>query len=1216
MLIRDLFPPDRQVDRDIAPVVYFHDDAPERLAQEVSEYIITGGWPEGSAAHARLPRGIHEEYVGLIREITRRLIRPEGAGDPASWISGFYGSGKSSFAKFLGMALDSRELPGGGKVAEAWLAQDRSPRKDELHEAWAALMACFSAPPMSVVFDVGGRARTGESIHSVIVRAVQDRLGYCPTSAAVAATELKLQEDGHWATFLTAAREKLGRPWSEIAPTQLAEDRFSELMHHMFPTTFDAGWAWADKEAGRKAEQSAEEAVRSIVAMLKHQAPGRTLFVVVDEVSQYVQQDTDRYPLQLQSFVSELNRRTGGKVWLLVTGQEQLDQDGANNALGKMKDRFPPELRVHLSPTNIRDVVHQRLLSKAPAGEQAVRALFRAHRLDLGLYAYEGDRLNEEDFTLSYPLLPGQFDLLLRITSAIRRQSTRAHADDHAMRGLLQLLGELFRARGLADREAGALVTLDEVYEVQQTALGHDLQESMGRIRAWCEEQQEPLAWRAARAVVLLERLQDEEVNTTVDLVTRCLYDHVGAGNRVDAVRTGLEALRQAGLLGHSEKKGYRIQSAAGEDWNRERDRFTATWDDVVDELARVLDLELADVVAPAHKGRSFPILGLLNDGRHAVDRRVRQVRDRTHVAVDLRMLAVRETTASLWVRESDSETLRDRILWVARGADAVDEAGRKLVKSRKMLGRYEPLRTSLDTTRLRLLGEEAIHAQELDGAFKEALREAWMDGTLYYRSQPFRPRDLGATFGSALNEIGVRVLGDLYPSFVPIRLTAAEIEPLLDKGPDGRGVITGPDAKLLDSGLGILSLDDTHYEPTCQGAVPQAILGFVRERRGVAGATLLDHFAGPPYGWTTDLVRACLAGLLRGRHVRFELADGTEISRYTDPDVRRPFTRDGDLRSASIAPGTEPPVNARVRQRLKNLFGDHLHVDIGRDEESLADAIFTWFPKVESRLREVEQRLAQLAGSGPELPALEGLRRALAAARKNRRVEPTLQAAARHLDALADGLALLDTLELELTADSLRALREMDHALHDLAAQLEEHGGLDAELSARAGRLREHLSRERPWKAATDRLADVTAIGEAYRQRRRGLLTDQGAAAEDARARIKGHPDFDELTGEQRNHVLWPITEVLRAWDPDGVAPALSAIAAEFQVRLASAFDEALSRLEAFLEERNRVPIKVVALGVAHRLVKSEAELEALLEDVRAKVGPHLATGMHVRIK
>ena len=44
MIIRDLFVSD--VTRDIPPVVYFHEQSPEKLAAEVSEYIITGGWPE------------------------------------------------------------------------------------------------------------------------------------------------------------------------------------------------------------------------------------------------------------------------------------------------------------------------------------------------------------------------------------------------------------------------------------------------------------------------------------------------------------------------------------------------------------------------------------------------------------------------------------------------------------------------------------------------------------------------------------------------------------------------------------------------------------------------------------------------------------------------------------------------------------------------------------------------------------------------------------------------------------------------------------------------------------------------------------------------------------------------------------------------------------------------------------------------------------------
>ena len=210
--IRDLFVAD--VTRDIPPVVYFHEHSPRKLAVEVSEYIITGGYPDGHPGKKRIPEGIHEHYVSLLKAIADELDRPGGPDLPTCWISGFYGSGKSSFAKLLGFALDGVELPDGRSLAEALLARDLSPRSQELRAAWTRLKA--KVDPMAVVFDVGGIARDGEHIHALAVRMVQKRLGYCTTDPIVADFELKLERDKEWKRFETVSYTHLTLPTKRI----------------------------------------------------------------------------------------------------------------------------------------------------------------------------------------------------------------------------------------------------------------------------------------------------------------------------------------------------------------------------------------------------------------------------------------------------------------------------------------------------------------------------------------------------------------------------------------------------------------------------------------------------------------------------------------------------------------------------------------------------------------------------------------------------------------------------------------------------------------------------------------------------------------------------------------------------------------------------------------------------------------------------------------
>ncbi len=299
MQIQKLFLAD--VTRDIPPVVYFHDQSPEKLADEVNEYIITGGWLPEHPNYKRVPNGIHEQYVRLLTAITKELDKRPGPGLPTAWISGFYGSGKSSFAKLLGLALDGVELPDGRSLADAWLERDRSQKKHELAAAWHALRCKID--PIAIVFDVGSYARDNEQVHSVAVRELQKRLGYC-TAESVGDFELKLERDGRYGEFLKIAQQTLDKPWDEAKTSAMADEDFSLVLSELDDKRYTSPMSWLTSHVGKSgAGRSPDDAVNDIRDMLAFRRPKATLFMVVDEVSQYVHDNRDRQD-RLRAFAS------------------------------------------------------------------------------------------------------------------------------------------------------------------------------------------------------------------------------------------------------------------------------------------------------------------------------------------------------------------------------------------------------------------------------------------------------------------------------------------------------------------------------------------------------------------------------------------------------------------------------------------------------------------------------------------------------------------------------------------------------------------------------------------------------------------------------------------------------------------------------------------------------------------------------------------------
>ena len=98
MIIRSLFDPNKDIYRTIEKVITYGAAQEVRLKAEISEYVVT--------------EHIEEQFRKLL-ELMQLAMESGGSNEVGVWVSGFYGSGKSSFTKYFGLTFDNQCNIGG-----------------------------------------------------------------------------------------------------------------------------------------------------------------------------------------------------------------------------------------------------------------------------------------------------------------------------------------------------------------------------------------------------------------------------------------------------------------------------------------------------------------------------------------------------------------------------------------------------------------------------------------------------------------------------------------------------------------------------------------------------------------------------------------------------------------------------------------------------------------------------------------------------------------------------------------------------------------------------------------------------------------------------------------------------------------------------------------------------------------------------------------------
>ena len=1207
-LIKELL--DRNIEENIAPVVYFHEQKIEFIAKEVADYVITTRPGTGGESGG----GIHEQFVSILTQIADALEQ-KNTSLPASWISGFFGSGKSSFAKLLGLALDDIKLPNNESLAEALIKRDDTPEANKLQEAWDRLMGLIE--PISTIFDIGSASRGDEGMYKTVYRHVRLRLGYSSTPS-IAYHEQLIEEDGLYDKFLQLCEEHFKKPWSKIKESRKSERAFSKIYSELYPDEYPEMTSWLDRHQASEYGQDAnspEEAVKGIEEMLNRRAPGKTLFIVIDEMSQFIN-DNKQKMLDVQSFVSALGSRLKGRVWFLVTGQERLIDINENLVIGKMQDRFPPFLRVHLDRSNVQEIVYRRLLKKNPETVTDLKTLFDKPGIhsNLKLEAYECGELSEQDFIDHYPLLPGHIPLLLDISQGIRNNSTRIQADASSVRGVLQIIWDLFNGKNVnfKNREIGALVTLDGVYDIQRSALSSDTLLTMDKIETASKGNSVKL--KTAKAIAMLETIQEQQP-TTDKLIASVLYSGLGESSILEEVQTAIKELERENLIIEQEKLGWRIQDHAGQDWNRQRDEINIS----VDAVKEMVNTQLKEIMGTVERPKLHGT-PLNWDLYKSASEKLSGIAEYPAACLDLRYITTQKERMDMdfWVEHSKEISQQERFIWVCGDHNELNNVIRAYLKSEKMISTNE--NRKLDRMKERLLSEEKARKERLFQDLPRSVRACWMNGQIFFKGTAYNVKDKGNTIDTVLKAIVEPNLGDIYSSFQNGNFSLTKDKDITELF---KSELTSPNPKFMDNeGLGLLKMDAGKIVFSADGIIPKQIKEYLETNPCIASTSLIKHFGKPAYGYPKPVIKACLIALLRTESIAIEATNGKKFTSYKDPGARDLIMNENSFKQSDIVNQKDRGIGPRDKIKCAKFFKDSLTQDVNRENDALTDAVFSFFPPIQIRINSIKTILNRMLLETPE--RISSLFNTVNSCLKDRNAEATIQSLITNLDSLKDGISFLKDLETNLTDSTEKAINTLRNVLETEARQLKDVQ-LEADASNSVDLIKKHLKGETPWRAYADVLPECEKIKKSYGEKRAYLIDQVSTKYETVINQLKIRKDYRNLTTDQVKEVTQVIDRERSYSSVGDLEPALIFLNSEIK-KLEIAELKAHEFIDSILEEEppdgpggggtgGKITEKVSLNFLKNRTLVTELDLDGVLDELREQCMTHLNQDKKVRL-
>lgn len=1095
--IKRLFDQKKDIYRTIETIITYNASQEHLLKAEISEYIVT--------------ESIEEQIEKLLTKM-QAAMEMGGGNEIGVWVSGFYGSGKSSFTKYLGLALDGRAQIDG--IPFLQYLQDRL-HKPQTKALLAAVARRF---PVAVVFlDLASEMLTGatmEDVSTVLYYKVLQIAGYS-RNLKVAALERRLQKDGRYEEFKQRILDNYGVEWSEVHNDPLVVDSIiPEIAHQMYPQLFKTPTAFNTETSDYIRFEN--ERVQEMIEIVREATGKQYIIFIIDEVGQYVGSRPNLI-LNLDGLAKNIKNIGGGKVWIIGTAQQTLTEDDPRAALNspelyKLKDRFP--IQIDLESSDIKEICYRRLLSKSPEGEILLGKLFDQYGQSLRHYTklqnakyYDSD-FNKETFINLYPFLPAHFDILLHLLGALAK-STGGLGLRSAIKVIQDILIEGTEGQPpLAEQPVGWLATTVTLYD----ALEKEIRKSFPSIHRAVEKVRirftgSMLHQETAKTVAVLQIIGNLPV--TIQNVASLMHPGISSPSRQEDIEKAINEMLNDPLVPFGEQEGNLLFfSEKLNDIEQERAQLPLR----SAETRRIFNEALREALSPLPSTRlngALVVTSGLKVQNGSITASLAGEREIIQTVVELVEPSDYETARTRLVEESRLKNSQNIIYLVARLTPEIEEKVADIYRCREICQRY---RNEPDQEIKEYCNAQADRAVKLVNELQHIFKRCLARGSFIFRGQTTAVESLDQDVLEASKKYLAEVAAQVFDRFAeaPVRVETTVAEQFLRAGN-----LTAVTSKIDPLGLVQVISGKPSIKSDHKALV--SIRDYLDRNGTVEGRRLIEYFTGAPFGWSPDTLRYLVAALLVAGEIKLKVS-GREVT-VNGQQAIEALKTNNTFKSVGVALREDRPsleVLARAAERLTQLVGD----TVLPLEDEISKTAAKYLPQFQSRFASLEGKLSALGLPGAE------------------RIRTLCQEIADIMftDA-SDAPQRLGSEESSLF-ETLQWAGEMDRALRqgleETIRSLQQHrqginslpntgvpGQLREELAEELDHLSQRLSKDDFYKYAVDLNTMLTTIKARTRDAAISMAEALKETVRSGQEDLRRLPEWGELNKEEQNNAL-----------------------------------------------------------------------------------------------